>query len=338
MDKVLKAQKILNNRGFSLVQTFVGIGLFGLLALAGVNILKQQTITAEYTSLQPNLAFLVDSVRTRLSSSEVCKLNFEGKSAQFQQLDHLVNNGRLLLEVESILDETPSLRVSRLTLTEDHHEVSIAAGTTHLVLNFTHIPTQTQHQRMIKLHVALDNHSRITNCYTTGGIGQSEAEVQATHWSVTPGAMDVSYTHGPLVLTAQATVLPEIQMGTALMADEIQLLANDTVSCQASTLGALRLGRSGRRLEYCSKSAQWTPLNAPTLTAWTHRDFEHSSTENLQRRFPLRDWNICTLMNWSFREGVCQLSNLGGRNWVLETIQNAGTPVTCRVRCFRPRD
>jgi hypothetical protein len=329
----------INQRGFSLVNTFVSIGLFGVLALAGVNLVKQQVRTQEMITVAPNLVFIVDDIRSLLSSPQVCTQNLENHNARYQEVQRLFNAERLLYETETRLQKAPDIIVRRMTLTEEDHEVNVMAGTTHLILNFYHVPTQTQFNRRIRLHVALDQHLRITSCFTTGGIHRGEGSDSISHWSVGAGTPHLHYSQGPLIVDGlESAQLQNIEQ-LALQTREVQLGHGESTDCESRLHGALRFNRSARQLEFCSnKTSSWTILSPPTLSSWGQEDFEFSSTQSLQRRFTLNNWNFCSLMSWSLRDGGCRLQSVGSRAWILETIQERGTPITCRVRCFRRPD
>lgn len=331
MDKVLK-----NQHGVSLVNALISVGLFGVLALAGATVVKQQIHTAETVALQPNLAYLIDEIRAELSLPHICAQNFQTKNARSENLQIFVSKERKILGVDELLNQGNGLIVTSLSLSDSAHEVSVAAGSTHFVIELYHQATGSKHSRQIKIHVSVDEQSRILQCYSTGPVSESSVGAQTSFWSNVTGTANLTYLNGPLVLT-QDVQAREVELESlGVYTNELLLFGDDESKCLPLIAGALRFKKSSSSLEFCSKQMnRWLSLRQSGLHGWEQQDFTLTTDGADQKSHGLRNWELCYLRESNESSGSCAIRPLGNKNWLLEIKQETQSTINCALRCFR---
>lgn len=331
------ATTLKDSRGFSLVQTLVGIGLMGVLALAGTNFVKQQTRTQLISSHQADLTYLVDDLKSVLSDSKVCGQNFRDKNAKSDSLEALVKNDQLMMKTDDQHPIYKDVRIKSITLSDQMSEVDFRAGTTELVLEFYQPLTQETQVRRLKLNIAATETGAIESCFTHPGVVGGQDSERVSHWGQVTGSEDIIYPHGPLLFTLPESERPDWASLGLYGHSTFQFIPYQMEACTPQFKGALVLRPGQSQLEYCSQKAQWIALQPLSIGTWTQTQFEFSSTQNLQRRFPISQQRLCTLTSWRLREGACLLRPISPGQWLVETVQEMTSPVTCRVTCYNPK-
>lgn len=334
MGKILK-----NQFGVSLVNALISVGLFGFLALAGATIVKQQMYTAETVSLQPNLAYLVDEIRAELSVPHICAQNFQNKNAANDNVQILVANERKILGVDEASPQGNGLVITSLSLSETAHEVSVLAGSTQFIIELYHQATGTKHSRSIKLHVSVNEQSKILQCYSTGPVSESTMGNQTSFWSNVTGTTNLTYLNGPLILTQDLQTKDLDLESLGLYTPELFLFEDEATQCTPSIAGALRLNKSSSSLEFCSKQfKRWLSFRQSGLLDWEKQDFTLTTDGTPQKGHGLRNWKLCYLRDTNESAGSCSIRPLGNKNWLVEIKQESDNAINCSVSCYRATD
>lgn len=77
------------NRGFSIVQVLVSIGLLGIIAISGIKIFETQTKLGKSSSFLFESLIVLDEVKSLLSDGASCRHSLKGKSTFYDDLEVL---------------------------------------------------------------------------------------------------------------------------------------------------------------------------------------------------------------------------------------------------------
>ncbi len=96
------------NRGFSLVQVFVSLGLLGLIILSGFKIFESQTKLGKSSSFLFESMVVLDEMKSLLSDPLSCKSTFGGKSVVYDEVPSINKiesvSGQTMAEYETSED------------------------------------------------------------------------------------------------------------------------------------------------------------------------------------------------------------------------------------------
>ena len=339
--------KISNQKGVSIVQVIISLGILSGILIAALKIVKDQTQIGKSSSAEFEITYLMDELRSHFSQNENCLATFKGKNGSYNDIKavRVYEDGKpiRIFEVFDIAKKRygqDNLKITNMYLEEDKQEFNTQQGRTKFYIEFQKIGGFTGKKevlRSLNLHITVNELNQILDCFTLGSFLNEKKAKAINPWVKIPMSESIGYSGGAIILGNGVAESGMTVDGSAFIE------GNDNDLCLIEKVGAIRYNRSKNLLQLCNSvngRHLWIPLHSSEKITFKTSEFEVKNSTRRPKIFKTPDvFNFCELEKLNFDAGQCSTKPVNGNleqtQWEVIATHFRGRPVTCKVKCYR---
>lgn len=347
------------NRGFSIIQVIISMGLLMGLIVAGFKIIQSQTEIGKSSSFYFESLHIVDEVKTILSHKKSCALSLGYKSPYFASIEKIISSdtgGLSKVEYQVQRNGSPryghdKLLVEKMELSGNSSELGVDHGLTLLKIIFVESGHRPEHFSFeIPVHVKVNDMGRIDSCFTLKGInGRETPNIKSMAWqrkeaTKQEGAgplyeQKIIHANASSVLIGDKNIAKNIKPNIALYINGGLKIGYEN-ECDHERIGLIRYFKEQHGLSWCNEQGHWEELSreVPLVTEYKDFNVSHHSREVLTK-LTNRSFRFCQVHRANFNAGICWVRpiKIGMElvRWELVSQYLRGDQVQCGFRCFR---
>jgi len=339
-----------NDRGFSIVQVIISMGLLTGLIVAGLKIMQAQTKVGKSSSFYFESIQIVDEIKTILSDRKSCALTFENKSAYFETLKNIFSADSKLggdVEYRVHTDGKPlygetGILIENMELNGNSPEFGTSKGLSILKISFVENRSRPEKFSFeIPVHVETNEMGRVQSCFTLPGInGSSASNHTSVVWSKSEKLENNSKSNTIHAHSDKVVIGKLKEDKSAALSIEGSLKLGNSVICDITSSGLLSYEREGDILKWCNSRGEWENLNNTSKLISEYKDFNIvHRTEGTSTTLTDHEFRFCQVHGSKYKSGICwvrpiQTDRSSGK-WELISQYIRGEEVKCSFRCFR---
>lgn len=340
----------MNNRGFSLVQIIISLGILSGLFVAALKIIQNQTELGKSSSYRFESLLIMDEVKSVLSDPVSCLETLKGRSAIYDEIKTINSYDPRAKSSEVIYstyaqDKKPlgqnNIYLRDIFLNGEVKGFTDENGYTSMVMIFSEKEAGGEEFKvMFPIRVTLNELGRITACQARPGIHQEKSsrtvndpwgKVKNENGDVT----GVSFTQGPVTI-GQIPGLAALnsQGGVLLYGDK------EPGECGPNQEGTLYFSAARQVLSLCRKDGTWHALHGVYSLGQYSKDYnlETSKNEPMVITTP-ENFHVCRLLRIDSPSGQCSTTPVNRvaskPQWELLGQNYRDGKTKCTFRCFR---
>lgn len=328
------------NKGFSLVQVIVAMGLLSGIMVSAFKILQQQVKVGQNSFEDFEAIYLVDELNTILSNPRNCGANLKDKFALEDSLDEFfeyqadskvslyqVGSGKNLEKAGLVLEE--------VLIDGNGEEFTPQLGQTLLKLKFRKKDSvKDKFEKAIPIHIVENNSGKIESCFSLGGISEMSIGSYKSPWE--PGENRSLIASGKkLKFMRERAEYPE----DIIVDKGVVIRMSGILNCEMNKEGSFYYDEDNRMFRVCTNGT-WKNFNPQDVGKMTRREFSFTSTAQGIKLFKIPNaWKHCSLKDYKGSGGECSISTSNQisdmRVWEATILKSRGKNVSCSFTCIR---
>lgn len=340
-----------DNKGFSLVQVIISMGLLGGLILGGFKILEKQTQVGKSSSFFFEALNITDDIKSVLSAGEACTVSLRNKSAYFDDVKEIFSLGSLMdneAEYEVSKDSLnlygqKNIIINKIELNGNAPEIGVDNNLTIMSFFYEEVGTGDEVAKMsIPIHVELNELGRIVSCFTLPGISsQLPSQADKNSWRSEEGK------ESELVASQDQVIVGKVQKGNSQLSPSLSIEGALNLGiqevCSRKSSGLLVYDISRDYLKWCNQKGKWENLSQLRPMFGSTDDIIVSNEKGIiKTELTKKDYAYCTVSEQKFSSGMCwsrpsQTEN-DSQKWELVAEYYRGDKLECHFKCFELSD
>lgn len=340
-----------NERGVSLVQVIISLGILSGLFVAAMKLMQQQTQLGESSSYRFEALIVTDEIKSILADPSSCRATLGGKSAVFDDVEEIRSFDPAFKETRvsyaiSKKSQRPlgqkDLFLQQISLNGNLGGFPSEQGYTMVILDFSdQLEGGKPFQTMFPVKGNVNPLGRIEGCQASPGIHQEKISrtlkdpwIKVRESKESETIQGVFYNGKVMIGKVSPTTQLNIEGGLLLME------FGGLKECNEETLGTMTyIGHKGR-LYLCTDYGEWAPLNGDEKLYEAYKTFtlKTSSTEPVSKVTPEK-YSFCRLDKMKGEGGQCTTSVVNKKErknqWEYVAQHFRGRPVECTFICYR---
>lgn len=330
------------NRGFSLVQVLISLGLMGLIFVAGFQIFESQTKLGKSSSFVFESMIVLDEIKSVLSDPLSCKETFSGKSIVFDEItsiekfensegtstsEYLVSNK----ELGETLYGQNNILIESIGLYGDREGFKSMSNYSLVQINFKEVGGSERYTGLFPLRVFANELGRIEGCQSTPGLhlGTSGSSKVGPWVRVSEqGKENGIFSDG---LVSIGAVAPKGRLngeGGALFWTE----KLDSSTCVGD--GLLIYSQEDDALFVC-QDKKWLNISHGESLKFEAKEFNLEGVgAEVKTLRPEGRIHYCLLKRMQGAQGECRAQRLEKGHWELLLNATPGHALKCEFSCF----
>lgn len=339
----------MNNRGFSLVQVIISLGLLSGLFVAALKIIENQTELGKSSSYRFESLVIMDEVKSILSDATSCRESLKNLSAIFDEVqsiksfDPRTKKSELAYapySVEAKAHGQNNLYIQSMVLNGEIRGFSNESGYTSMVMTFSDKEKGGDlFKAVFPIKVVLNELGRIVDCQSRPGIHQEKSSrTMSDPWTKVKDdngqVLGVSFTGGPVTIGQIPSLASLNAEGGILIYDTSEL-----GECNESNAGTLAFNSNRQILSICLNNGSWHALHSVDNLAKVKKTFSVETTENTPSVTTTNEgFNVCALVKTESDAGQCSAAPVNRvaakPQWELLAQNYRGRKTICSFLCF----
>jgi hypothetical protein len=340
----------MNNRGFSLVQIIISLGLLSGLFVAALKIVQNQTELGKSSSYRFESLVIMDEVKSILSDPASCRESLKNLSGIFDEVatiksydprDKKSEEAYSIHRVNNKVLGQNNLYLQSMVLNGEINGFSNDNGFTTLVMTFSDKERGGDTVKTVfPIKVVLNELGRIVDCQARPGIHQEKSSRTLNDpWNKVKDengkVLGVSF-NGNSVTIGQVAGLARLNAEGGILLYDSDSLGE----CNAETAGSLSFQPAKQLLQLCRNDGTWHPLHGQNQLAQIKKDFSVATAKNEPKVITTEEgYLVCRLVSTQTEAGQCSAAPvnrvLAQPQWELLSQNYRGKSTSCAFQCFR---
>lgn len=340
-----------NQKGVSLVQVIISLGILSGLFVAAMKLMQQQTQLGESSSYRFEALMVTDEIKSILADASSCRATLGGKSAVFDDIEEIrafdpafketVVSYAIAKKSQRPLGQK-DLFLQQISLNGNLNGFSSEQGYTMVTLNFSDkLEGGKPFQTMFPVKGKVNPLGRIEGCQASPGIHQEKiSRTLKDPWQKvkeskeSSAVLGVSYNGKVVIGNVSAVTQLNVEGGLLLM--EFGGLKD----CSEQTKGTMTYIGHKNRLYLCTDYGEWAPLNGDDKLYEAYKTFtlKTSSADPISEVTPDK-YSFCRLDRIKGEGGQCTTSAVNKKErqnqWEYVAQHFRGRPIECSFICYR---
>ncbi|MBC97172.1 MAG: hypothetical protein CME63_05445 [Halobacteriovoraceae bacterium] len=339
----------MKDKGFSIIQVMISMGLLTGLIVAGFKILENQTQVGKSSSLYFESLNMVDEIKTILSNKKACALTFENKSAFYETIDHIfsANQGEGEVEYRVHVGGKPAygqsnILLERIELNGNAPELGTEKGTTLVKLTFREKESKSEKVSFeFPLHVETNEMDRILSCFSlpgiNGALGNNDGKKLWSH-SKSKAEHFIKANSSQVLVSSESQRINEIGQAGLVVKGGIKI--GEDIHCDKKYKELISYRKDEDHLYWCNDNGEWEVLDQDKELVTSYRDFDFSPKgKEVNTHVTREDFQFCEVRDTFKSPGICWARAIEAEQtlgkWELVSQYLRGEGVHCSFRCYQ---
>lgn len=333
------------NKGFSIVQVLISIGLFAIIIVSGFKIFEGQTRLGKSSSFVFESLVVLDEVKSILSSNSSCRATLKGKSAFYDEIENILSFDPQLaktnVEYQVFLDQKNPERlygqknvlIKGIEVLGDKPGFESENGFFLLRMAFQEYRGSGKFTGEFPVRVKINELGRIVDCQAREGLhGTGSAREMKGLWQrvKTPNGGLNSYYDAGKVVIGNIRKASQLNVEGGIMATLPKLESG----CEEKLKGSLVYEQERDSLFWCDGQfwrniSEEIKYNKKGDEITLEGQGSQLKSEALEKKY-----SYCILKEVLGNQGECRAQSVGEKKWELLLKGTPGFALRCVFTCF----
>lgn len=343
---------MIRQKGFSLVQVIVSLGLVSGLFVVALKIFQNQTELGKSSSFHFESLVVMDEIKSILADPFSCSETLKNLSAIFDEvieikhIDPVSKNSDAVFAIHSAQPKAlgqKNVFLQSMTLNGEKGGFSSSNGFTTLNFIFSEKPTGGESfKTSFPLRVGVNDLGRIIRCQARPGIHQeNSARSLNDPWAKVKngaaGEISGIAVNDKKVVIGNISALGSLNVEGGLL---LYSRPEDIPNCSAELLGNMSFDSRRQVLQVCNHEGKWVGLHDDQVGFGAPQSFTYKSknsspvTESTNEAFA-----FCRLEKLQGDGGICSASPVNPQEslsqWEFMIQHFNGSELTCLFNCYK---
>lgn len=332
-----------DQRGVSIVQVILSLGLLSGLLVAAIKIANNQTKLGKSSSFYFESLDILDHIKSNFHEPKSCLISLKSKSATYSKVKSIIRfnpekkEGDLLFEKGQKKLGQNNVSILDMELIGDRPGFTETNGFSTFRVKFLGKGNE-EFSAEFPLRVQLDTFDRIIGCQSSPGIFQNSMSVTSSDMWL-PTKQEVSKREGIYSLVRPFRI-GRIQSRGAVNIHGGLLIGDARSVCSKEAAGTLRFSKKDQRLYFCNELGEWKALVRGEKVLKEKKSFlVESKTSQIKVTQTPVDYKLCRISEFKYQAGQCWARPVSAgkveTKWELVSQYFRGDKLKCRFDCYR---